>query len=84
MINKGNTLSAVIKNAKNNPDKPKYVQEKGRFIIYYLKEKNGWAHWQMQDFLDEEEAVEFYLKKYYEFMYSITLPFYKEFKPKEK
>lgn len=75
-------LSDVIKEAKRKIDKPQYVEGNDFYFVYYHKEKNGTIYWAVKEFTKSEEAKEFYLKKLHEFMYELSIPFYKDFKPR--
>ena len=82
MKSNAKTLSDVIKEAKHKIDKPQYVEGNDSYFVHYHKEKNGHIYWAIEEFVEFEKAKEFYLKKLHEFMYKLSMPFYKEFKPR--
>ena len=82
MKSNAKTLSDVIKEANHKIDKPQYIAGNDAWVVYYHKEKNGQIHWAVKEFIKVEEAKEFYLNKLHEFMYELSLPFYKQFKTK--
>lgn len=79
---KDSGIAAAIAKAKTKIDEPKYIEGNNSYLVYYHKENNGKITWAAKTFLKKEDANEFYLKKLHEFMYELSMPFYRLYKLK--
>ena len=79
---KDSGMAVAIVKAKTKIDEPKYIEGNDSYLVYYHKESNGQIVWASKTFLKKEEADEFYIKKLHEFMYELSMPFYKLYKSK--
>ena len=60
---------------------PYYDRPSGMFIVEHHVGKEGNIKWKKARFDTKLEAVQFYARKYEEFVYEWTLMFYRDFKP---
>lgn len=60
---------------------PYYDRPSGMFIVEHHVGKEGNIKWKKARFDTKLEAVQFYARKYEEYVYEWTLMFYRDFKP---